>query len=135
MKKLVLGLVAAAALGAAIPAAAHDYEYPRPVSDWDYSASYGEFSDDIDHLKEGVRHGLGDGSYDREDARRFYREIRRIEQMANRYYATGGYSPWERERIQRRIADLHARMHEAHAEGHENQDDGDYSPYNPYDNR
>jgi hypothetical protein len=132
MRRLVLGLMAAAALGAALPAAAHEYENPRPVSDWVYGSSYGEFSDDIEHLKDGIRHGLSDGSYDREEARRFYSEVRRIERMAYRFYATGGYSSWERAQIQRRIDNLHAIMHEAHEEGHEQQDDGYYSPYNPY---
>jgi hypothetical protein len=137
MKKLILGLAAAAAMGAAAPAVAQDYGYgqgygqgynwgygSRSGNDWYGGSRYGEFADDIAHVRQGIRHGLSDGSYDRWEAMRFSRELRGIENLVWRYNSDGRFNPWERAMIQRRLERLHEIMHEAHDEGHDRQDRG-----------
>ncbi len=133
MKNLILGLVAAAALGTAVPAAAHEGDYygQRPNNDWGYSPGLGQFSDDVAHLREGIQHGLADGSYSRWEARRFSWEVSRLERQIRYYNAEGGFNPWERSMIQRQLDRIHDIMHQAHDQGHERRDGG-YDGYNRY---
>src|SRR5205085_10483363 len=118
MKRLVLGLMAAAALGIALPAAAHEESYPQQhgSSDWGSNADprYGEFADDIAHIQEGIQHGVSDGSFDRWEVRRFSRELRNLQRMVWYYNQSGGFNSWERNMIQQRLDRLHETMHEAH---------------------
>ena len=132
MKTLILSLVAAAALGVALPAAAHEDDYQRPSSDWNYNSAFGGFSDDVAHIQEGIQHGLSDGSYTRWQAMRFSRELRSIERQIVGYNESDGdINPWERSMIQRRLDRLHSIMHVVHDEGHEQQYQG-YGNYGNY---
>ncbi|HEX7759438.1 MAG TPA: hypothetical protein VF459_08050 [Caulobacteraceae bacterium] len=127
MKSLILGLAVAATLGAAAPALAHDEDGQRATSDWNYNSGDGEFADDLAHIREGIQHGLSDGSFSRWEAARFNRELGSIERQISGYdESDGAFSPWERGMIQRRIDRLHSIMHVAHDQSHDRNRYGNY---------
>ena len=122
MKTFAIGLMAAMALGTALPAAAHDHDDRGNRSDWNDNASDGPFAEDVAHTREGIDHGLRDGTYSRWDAQRYGRELRDIEyQIADSRGGYGGFEPWERQRIAQRLQRLHQIMHIVHDERHDRQ--------------
>ena len=132
MKRIVPALLASLALMIAIPAAASAHEHDRDQgrgygqSDWDReSPGFDQFRQQIDHLYNGVEHGLSDGSYSRGEARQFYRSISSIRQRLDWYRRNSGYlSPQKSADIERRLDQLHSVMHEAHEDGHDQQSYG-----------
>ena len=155
MKRIVTALLASCALAAAIPAtaSAHDeqdgYYGNRDYgnrggnygNDWNNDrggyGGYDYFRAEFQHLTDGVRHGLSDGSYSRGEARQFYWAINSLRQRLDYYrYSRGYLSGSEARDIQRRIQRLHRDMHEAHANGHAERDYGYYNDrgYNDQDN-
>lgn len=127
MKKLIGVLLAAAAIGAvASPALANDDDdgihnrgrYSQ------YFGGYQTFEDLYRHDWQGIQHGLGDGSYTRQEARYFVRQLQDIRRREAYYRSRDGWlSPWEGGDIQARLERLHQAMHEAHEDGHDVQDD------------
>lgn len=124
MKTIILGLAAAAALAAAQPAAAqYNYDSPRDsASDRGWSR-YGEFSDEVAHVRQGIRHGLNDGSFARWEASQFWSDLRSIERLIWTFRSDGRISGWERRTVEQRFDRLHDAMHDAHDEGHEREDE------------
>jgi hypothetical protein len=131
MKKLILGLMATSALAIAAPALAH--EYPGQGSDWDQEgATYDQFDQQFDHIREGIQHGLSDGTFNRYQASRFYGELRTLERQVSYYQNNDGYlAPNEVRWIQARLTRLHNIMHDVHDRGHETQENYGYG-YNGY---
>lgn len=124
MKMIILGLAAAAALAAAGPAAAQYASDYRPQGGWDRDWSrYGEFSDDVAHARQGIRHGMSDGSFTRWEAGQFWNDLRNIERLIWTFRGDGRLSGWERRRLEQRFDRLHEAMHEAHDEGHDDEQD------------
>lgn len=122
-RKLILALASAAAL-VSLPAVAHaDHRYP----DWGGQASL--FDRDFRHIRDGIRHGVRDGSFSRREAWQFRQELDRIRQRLDFYQYNDGYlNRWEVRDIRRRFSRLHEYMHDAHEDGHAERDYrfGDY---------
>lgn len=129
MKRILSVLLASAAMAGVIAPAASAHErgqYGRQ-SDWEDrdDSAYPRFHEALDHLYEGIDHGLSDGSIDRRDARRFYRAIDQLREYINDCRGRRGYlNRWQVQDIQSRLDRLHEIMHEVHEEGHEAQDYG-----------
>lgn len=121
MKRIVIALLAASALGAAAPAFAHDGDRPDGYTDWDDGGGYGRLAEMVQHDYEGVQHGVSDGAYTRWEAAGFSRELADIRRQADYFRDRDGLRPWERQIIERRLDSLHQRMHIAHDDGHEPQ--------------
>src|SRR3569623_61495 len=102
MKTIILAGLAAAALAFAGPALAHGDD------DWT-AESYGAFSQQYQHIWDGIQHGLGDGSYTPWQARRFYRALQDIRGRADWEQRSGYYDPQD---IEQRLERLHDTMHE-----------------------
>ena len=113
MKSLLFGLAAAATLAVAAPALAHDEDEAWHVD------SYSSFGQQYQHIQEGIRHGISDGSYTRWQAQRYYRELQTIRARADWEERTGDFDP---EEISQSLEQLHARMHVAHERGHDRLD-------------
>jgi len=116
MKAFLIGIAAAAAIVTALPAVAHDHD---DGDRWRVN-SYNELVSMDQHIREGIRHGLSDGSYSRSEARYFYRQLKNIEYRARWQEARGDF---DEDEISDQLQNLHDRMHRAHEEGHERQDD------------
>lgn len=138
MKKLVMALVASAALATAGTASAyqpvgHGGAHHQDDDDWnDGGYDYAAFQLDYRHTMEGIRHGIRDRSYTRSQANQFYRELQSIRRAA--YFAEQN-DDYRGDYVQSRMERLHARMHRRHDRGHDRQDgygryDRDYNPYN-----
>ena len=133
MKKLFGILLATAAIGVVgAPAMAqpqeHEHQGQRQSGQYgqygQYFVGYQSFDELYQHDIEGIRHGLGDGSYTRQEARYFMAQLRQIRQRELYFRSRDGFlDPREGQDIQRRLERLHDVMHEAHEEGHEDQDD------------
>ena len=82
-------------------------------------ATYADFSQEYQHIWQGIQHGLSDGSYSRREAQGFYRAMQQIRARANWMERSGRYDP---EDTQARLERLHENMHLAHERGHERQD-------------
>ncbi len=123
MKHILLTLLAASSLAAAAPALAHGDDNGDDEA-WT-AQSYGDFSGLYDHIMQGIRHGISDGSYTRWQARRFYRQLQQIRQRADWEQRNGDYDVQD---IQYRLQRLHDVMHVAHERGHERLDrEGDWA--------
>lgn len=84
---------------------------------------YYNFRRQFQHAYDSVRHGLRDGSFTRTEARYFYWAIGDLRQRLDFYRNNDGYlSRREARDMDRRLARLHANMHEAHEVGHDEQD-------------
>jgi hypothetical protein len=134
VKKLILGLMAASALAIAAPALAH--EHPDQENDGEqWSTSYDQYQQQFQHIREGIQHGLGDGSYTRYQASRFYSELRTLERQSQAYqYNDGELNPGEGRWIQARLTRLHDIMHQVHDRGHETQEGYGYNNGQGYSN-
>ena len=148
MKKLMGALLAAAAIGAvASPAFAHPDDEDNDNAGYSqYYGGYQTFDALYQHELEGIQHSVGDGAYSRREARYFISQLRGIRQRESYYRSQDGYlSPREGQDIKARLDRLHEVMHQAHEQGHAQQDDwnnsnrGNYGGYNgngrDYDNR
>ncbi len=123
MKQILLTLLAASSLAVAAPALAHGDDNGDDEA-W-AAQSYGDFSGLYDHIMQGIRHGISDGSYTRWQARRFYRQLQQIRQRADWEERNGNYDVQD---IQYRLQRLHDVMHVAHERGHERLDrEGDWA--------
>ena len=132
MKTLLIALLAGSTLTAALPslAQAHDgqnYGY-NPGSyagdDWNNGGrGYARFDEEFRHIWQGIQHGLSDGSYSRQQAWRFQRDLRSIQARAEWEQRQGRYDSGD---IQYRLAGLHERMHAIHDRGHDGQRDDGY---------
>ena len=95
--------------------------------------TYSEFQEEYEHILQGIRHGLGDGSFSRYEASQFYRELQSI--RASAYYAQRGWDD-RGDYIQARLERLHERMHNAHERRHDDDENSDWNGgsggYNPY---
>ena len=131
MNKLLLGLAAAAAFAITAPAFAHEGD---DGSDEVFAAqTYADFTPTYQHIWQSIQHGLGDGSYSRWQARRFYGELQSIRQQAWYEQRNGAYNPGQ---VNARLQRLHYSMHNAHAQGHERLNNGYDNRYNNrYNNR
>ncbi|MBC7637061.1 MAG: hypothetical protein H7251_15820 [Acetobacteraceae bacterium] len=123
MNKLILGLMASAALGICMPTAASahpDEDAYQQQDDWNNGGdSYAEFDQEYRHIWNGIQHGLNDGSYTPREANYFYRQMQIIRAKAD-WQARRGY--YDGGRIQASLEQLHDRMHNAHGRGHERED-------------
>ena len=127
MRQVLGVLLAAAAMALALPqsASAHERGQQGRYSDWEDrdNDAYGRFFEELQHLDEGVEHGLNDGSIDPRDARQVDRAIGSVQQQLAYYYRRQGYlNRWQVQDIQRRIEQLHIIIHEVHDDGHDAQD-------------
>ena len=123
MKKLILGLIATAAIGIGLPATANahpdDDDYQQQ-DDWNNGGnSYAEFDQEYRHIWNGIQHGVNDGSYTPREANYFYRQMQTIRAQAD-WQARRGY--YDGEAIQASLERLHDRMHVSHERGHEGED-------------
>ena len=116
MRTIILAGLAAAALAFAGPALAHGDD------DWT-AESYGDFSQQYQHIWDGIQHGVSDGSYTPWQARRFYRALQDIRAQAYWQERNGDYDAQD---IGERLERLHDTMHEAHERGHERIDEEGY---------
>lgn len=117
MKKFLIGLAAAAAVLTAVPAMAHDHD--EDGDGWRVD-SYNELVSMDQHIRDGIRHGLSDGSFSRSEARYFYRQLQSIEYRARWEESRGDF---DEDEISDRLQNLHDRMHQAHEDGHERLND------------
>lgn len=127
MSRFLGVLLVSAALVGVVPqtASAHERGHQGQYSDWEDrdTDAYERFYEELEHLDEGIEHGLRDGSIDRRDARQFDRAIGSVQQQLASYYHRQGYlTRWQVQDIQRRIEELHAIIHEVHDDGHDAQD-------------
>lgn len=122
MRKFIAAIMASSALAMTIPVVvqAHELDVASADEDWNNGgATYANFDQEYQHIWQGIQHGLGDGSFTRREAYRFYREMRNIRARAYWEERSGNYDP---EEIQARLESLHERMHIAHERGHERLD-------------
>ena len=82
-------------------------------------ATYQDFSQEYQHIWQGIQHGVSDGSYTRRQAQGFYRAMQQIKARADWMQRSGRYDPQD---TQARLERLHDTMHDAHERGHERQD-------------
>jgi hypothetical protein len=116
-RKLIAALAFVGALGA-FPMAAHanhnDRGYGLPGA-----AGYALFEDDIRYARQGIRHGVRDGSFSRREAFRLNRELERNIDLLRFYRNNDGYlSRGEIRDLRRRFAWLQDSMRVAHYRGH-----------------
>lgn len=109
MKKLLLGVAAIATMALAAPAFAHDEDDQFTVD------SYSSLVQMDQHIREGIQHGMSDGSLTRREARYFYRQLQDIRYLAQSEEQNDEFDPDE---INARLRILHDRLHEAHDQGH-----------------
>ena len=122
MKTLMIAVLASTTLAMTVPAIAqaHPETYATDDDDWNNGGdSYAEFNQEYAHIWQGIQHGLGDGSFTRSEAGRFYREMQSIRARAEQDERYGNYDP---QLIQARLERLHDWMHRAHERGHERQE-------------
>lgn len=119
MKKLLLGVAAIATLALAAPAFAHDEDDQWRVD------SYSSLVQMDQHIREGIQHGMSDGSLTRREARYFYRQLQDIRNRAQWEDQNDAFDPDD---INARLQRLHDRIHDAHEEGHE-QLNNDWNSY------
>ena len=118
-------LLVSAALVGVIPQTASAHERGHQGGCWEDrdTDAYERFYEELEHLDEGIEHGLRDGSIDLRDARQFDRAIGSVQQQLASYYRRQGYlTRWQVQDVQRRIEQLHAIIHEVHDDGHDAQD-------------
>ncbi|MBX9745508.1 MAG: hypothetical protein K2X34_01305 [Hyphomonadaceae bacterium] len=137
MKRLLAALFAAGAIVMAAPTAASAQERGYFGQGQYYGGQYGgnewnrngrgydNLRRQFQHAYTGVQHGLRDGSFTRREARYFYQVIGDLRQRLDFYRDNDGYLDRREARdLDRRLARLHAVMHEAHEGGHEEEDYG-----------
>lgn len=147
MKRFVIGILATTALAAAaLPAAAQQSQnYGQGYGQGGYGQSYGQgnngyqygsgwsrnwassgradFRGEFNHIYAGIQHGMNDGSYSRDQARRFFREVQNLRRLEAYYRANDGHVNGREVRdLTQRIERLHAIMHGAHERGHQRRD-------------
>lgn len=125
MKHLMVALLATSAMAFAAPALAHP-EHPEPAGTvavdqtWNNGgATYVDFTQEYQHIWDGIQHGLNDGSYTRGQAQQYFRAMQDIRARADLMQRNGRFDPSD---TQARLIRLHEVMHDAHAEGHAIQD-------------
>lgn len=127
MRKFLFLAAAYATLAIAAPVSAHENEREHEQPSYSFDRSGGEIRQEFDHLEQGIRHGLDDGSLNHWQARGFQQQIwqlRRLESYER--YQNGGYlSEWQTRDLNSRLSRLHEVMHFEHEEGHERQNDWD----------
>ena len=127
MKKVILGLMASAAVAISFPTAANahpDEDAYQQQNDWNNGGdSYAEFDQEYRHIWDGIQHSLNDGSYTPREANYFYRQMQNIRAQAD-WQARSGY--YDGGRIQVSLEQLHDRMHVTHERGHEREDRSGY---------
>jgi hypothetical protein len=134
MKRHLAALMAAGALVMAVPTAASAQERGYfgqgryygghyDGADWNRdNRGYYNLRRQVQHAYDGVRHGLRDGSFTRREARYFYQVIGDLRERLDYYRDTDGYLDRREARdLDRRLRRLHAAMHEAHEDGHDEQ--------------
>jgi hypothetical protein len=147
MKRHLVALFAASALVIAVPTAASAQERGYFGQGQYYGGQYGgnewnrnnrgydNIRRQFQHAYDGVQHGLRDGSFTRREARYFYQVIGELRQRLDFYRYNDGYLDRREARdLDRRLGRLHAIMHQAHENGHEEPDygyggSGDYRDY------
>jgi hypothetical protein len=126
MKALLIALLASAGLAAATPSLAqayggHDWGAAQSA-DWDTGwnspwtdggvdrAGLGQarFDREVQQLWQGIRYGLADGSFSRDQAAGFSRELRAIQAHV---FWEQRHGAFDRNEAQYRLAGLHQRMH------------------------
>jgi hypothetical protein len=116
-RKLIAALAFASAL-AAFPMAAHANHYDRGYG-LPGASGYALFENDIRDVRQGIRHGVRDGSFSRADAFRLNRELERTVDRLQFYRNNDGYfSRIEIRDLNRRFAWLRDTMRVAHHRGH-----------------
>lgn len=116
-RKLVAALAFVGAL-AAFPVAANANHYDRGYG-LPGGAGYALFEDDIRDARQGIRHGVRDGSFSRREALRFSRELERNIDLLRFYRNNDGHmSRAEIRDLNRRFAWLNDAMRVAHRHGH-----------------
>ncbi|HEX5380279.1 MAG TPA: hypothetical protein VFW47_17005 [Phenylobacterium sp.] len=139
MKKLFGALLAAAAIGAvASPALAHSDDEDDNGGYSQYFGGHQNFDALYQHDWQGIQHGLSDRSYTPREARYFVMQLRSIRQREAYFRSRDGWlSPQEGRDIQVRLERLHEVMHQAHEDGHAQDDWNNSSPayrgYSGYD--
>lgn len=148
MKRHLAALFAAGAIVMAVPTAASAQErgyfgqgqyYGGQYggADWNRdNRGYNNLRRQFQHAYAGVQHGLRDGSFTRREGRYFYQVIGDLRQRLDFYRDNDGYLDRREARdLDRRLGRLHAAMHEAHEDGHEERDYryGDRGDYRDYD--
>ena len=143
MKRLLIALAAATACVSGA-AQAHTESHVQigggyaQDDDWNNGGdSYDEFQAEYQHILQGIRHGLSDGTFNRYEASQFYRELQNIRLSA--YYARDGWDD-SGDEIQARLEQLHERMHIIHERRYQDEENSDwnngsgayYRNYNPY---
>lgn len=131
MKRVLMALAATAALAIAGSAQAHT-EFHVQIgggyaedNGWNNGGdSYDEFQEEYQHILQGIRHGLNDGSFSRYEASQFYRELQSIRVSA--YYAQNGWDD-RGDYVQARLERLHERMHIIHERRHQDEDNSDWN--------
>ena len=123
MKRLMVALLATTTLAFAAPALAHEHPEDHAVASeeqWNNGgASYGDFTQEYQHIWDGIQHGLSDGSYTRSQAQQFYRAMQQIRARADYMNRNGQWNPQD---TQARLEQLHNTMHQTHEVGHAIQD-------------
>ena len=131
MRKMLITLMATAAVAVGIPAAAGAHpgvEVEASDNDWNNGgATYADFTQEYQHIWAGIQHGLSDGSYNRYEANSFYRQMQQIRYRAYYQQQSGYYNP---EETQAQLERLHELMHNAHERGHERQDYYSFGNFN-----
>jgi len=122
MKRHLIAALAFIGTLGALPMAAHADHYDRGYGDWRGPSGYALFERDFRHAREGIRHGLRDGSFSRREVWQFRQELDRIRDLLDFYQNNDGHlSRREIRDIRRRFDRLHNYMHLAHDRGHEEQ--------------
>ena len=123
MKRLMIALLATSTLGFAVPAFAHPEDaHGTPAADEQWNnggATYADFNQEYQHIWDNIQHGLSDGSYSRPQAQQYMRAMQDICARADAMQNSGRYDPRD---TQARLERLHETMHEAHSDGHADQD-------------
>jgi len=115
-RKLVAALAFVGALGA-FPMAANANPYDRGYG-VPGAVGYSMFEDDIRYARQGIRHGVRDGAFNRREALRLNRELERTIDLLRFYRNDDGYlSRSEIRDLNRRFAWLQDNMRVAHYRG------------------
>jgi hypothetical protein len=122
MKRLMIALLATTTMAFAAPGFAHETPAVGAAAEDQWSnggATYADFSQEYQHIREGIQHGLSDGSYTRSQADQYFRAMDDIRAQAQAMDQSGRYDSRD---TQARLERLHGIMHDAHQSGHALQD-------------
>lgn len=112
MKTLLASLAALGALAVAAPASAQDfrpggYGHGYGFAGPQYANSYvAQSARQLERLRLRVREGMQAGQLNRFEGRRFFGQVRALEDLRLQYIRTRGFSPWEARDLEQRINSL-----------------------------